>query len=226
VLSACSTWLPCGHPVILPAEQMLPRHGGGGCYVGCFRPLGRSLVSAAMAQHPRYPQRNHHVGARVPFAAARDRLFPAAMATIHPRFQALRRPWWRRAVEHLACCWWDASSSSLSWRFLPSGSSICSQPRLSLFTGDAFPQRTAVPQLGYPALPALFIVAAAVLLYYSFASNVRSSLVGRSSSWPACLFTTSFAHSTERADRRMLNIADAAVRAHSRSLHFAPPDFL
>jgi basic amino acid/polyamine antiporter, APA family len=31
---------------------------------------------------------------------------------------------------------------------------------------------------GYPILPALFIMAAAVLLYYSFASNVRSSLVG------------------------------------------------
>ena len=31
---------------------------------------------------------------------------------------------------------------------------------------------------GYPVLPALFIVAAAVLLYYSFASNVRGSLVG------------------------------------------------
>ena len=31
---------------------------------------------------------------------------------------------------------------------------------------------------GYPVLPALFIVAAAVLLYYSFASNLRSSLLG------------------------------------------------
>ena len=31
---------------------------------------------------------------------------------------------------------------------------------------------------GYPMLPALFIVAAAVLLYYSFAGNFRSSLVG------------------------------------------------
>jgi APA family basic amino acid/polyamine antiporter len=31
---------------------------------------------------------------------------------------------------------------------------------------------------GYPVLPALFILAAAVLLYYSFASNVRGSLVG------------------------------------------------
>ena len=31
---------------------------------------------------------------------------------------------------------------------------------------------------GYPVLPALFILAAAVLLYYSFASNLRSSLLG------------------------------------------------
>jgi APA family basic amino acid/polyamine antiporter len=31
---------------------------------------------------------------------------------------------------------------------------------------------------GYPVLPVLFIVAAAVLLYYSFASNLRSSLLG------------------------------------------------
>jgi APA family basic amino acid/polyamine antiporter len=31
---------------------------------------------------------------------------------------------------------------------------------------------------GYPVLPGLFIVAAAFLLYYSFASNVRGSVVG------------------------------------------------
>jgi APA family basic amino acid/polyamine antiporter len=31
---------------------------------------------------------------------------------------------------------------------------------------------------GYPLLPALFIAAAAVLLYYSFASNLRNSLLG------------------------------------------------
>src|ERR1700721_4601778 len=30
---------------------------------------------------------------------------------------------------------------------------------------------------GYPVLPVLFILAAAVLLYYSFASNVRNSLL-------------------------------------------------
>jgi basic amino acid/polyamine antiporter, APA family len=31
---------------------------------------------------------------------------------------------------------------------------------------------------GYPVLPVLFIAAAAVLLYYSFASNLRNSLIG------------------------------------------------
>jgi APA family basic amino acid/polyamine antiporter len=31
---------------------------------------------------------------------------------------------------------------------------------------------------GYPVLPVLFIMAAGVLLYYSFVSNLRSSLLG------------------------------------------------
>jgi APA family basic amino acid/polyamine antiporter len=31
---------------------------------------------------------------------------------------------------------------------------------------------------GYPVVPALFIVASAVLLYYTFTANVRNSLIG------------------------------------------------
>ena len=76
---------------ILPAAQhrRLPTPGGG-CHVGCFGPLGRiSGLGGHGAQHPgRRSTGLPCPGARVPFAAARDRLFPAAMAHIHPRFQS------------------------------------------------------------------------------------------------------------------------------------------
>ena len=50
---------------------------------------GASLVSAAMALSILVGLNGTTMsGARVPFAAARDRLFPARMAHIHPRFQS------------------------------------------------------------------------------------------------------------------------------------------
>jgi basic amino acid/polyamine antiporter, APA family len=50
---------------------------------------GASLVSAAMALSILVTLNGTTMsGARVPFAAARDRLFPARMAHIHPRFQS------------------------------------------------------------------------------------------------------------------------------------------
>jgi APA family basic amino acid/polyamine antiporter len=119
-------------------------------------------------------------GARVPFAAARDGLFPAALAHIHPRFQS---PSTALVVQGL-----------LSTVLLLMVGRFQQLFELAIFaewlfymltTTTIFVYRRRVPAAerpfrswGYPVVPVVFILAAGVLLYYSFAANVRSSLLG------------------------------------------------
>ena len=119
-------------------------------------------------------------GARVPFAAARDRLFPARMAFIHPRFQS---PSTSLVVQALL----STVLLLLVGRFQQLFElAIFAEWLFYMITASTiFVYRRRVPAAerpfsswGYPVLPVVFIGAAAVLLYYSFASNVRSSLVG------------------------------------------------
>jgi basic amino acid/polyamine antiporter, APA family len=114
----------------------------------------------------------------VPFAAARDRLFPAQMARIHPRFQS---PSTSLVVQGL-----------LSTVLLLLVGRFQQLFELAIFAEWLFYLLTATTifvyrrrgahspfrSWGFPVTPAIFILAAAVLLYYSFASNVRNSLVG------------------------------------------------
>jgi APA family basic amino acid/polyamine antiporter len=142
---------------------------------------GASLVSAAMALSILVTLNGTTMsGARVPFAAARDRLFPARMAHIHPRFQS---PSTALVAQGLL----STLLLLLVGRFQQLFElAIFSEWLFYLLTATTiFIYRRRVPATerpfrswGYPVLPALFILAAAVLLYYSFASNVRSSLVG------------------------------------------------
>jgi APA family basic amino acid/polyamine antiporter len=144
-------------------------------------PAGASLVSAAMALSILVTLNGTTMsGARVPFAAARDRLFPARMAHIHPRFQS---PSTSLVVQGL-----------LSTLLLLLVGRFQQLFELAIFAEWLFYMLTATTifyyrrrapdavrpfqSWGYPVLPAIFIVAAGVLLYYSFASNVRSSLMG------------------------------------------------
>jgi basic amino acid/polyamine antiporter, APA family len=142
---------------------------------------GASLVSAGMALSILVGLNGTTMsGARVPFAAARDRLFPARMAHIHPRFQS---PSTALVVQGL-----------LSTLLLLLVGRFQQLFELAIFaewlfylltTTTIFIYRRRIPAAerpfrswGYPVLPTLFIVAAALLLYYSFASNLRSSFLG------------------------------------------------
>jgi basic amino acid/polyamine antiporter, APA family len=142
---------------------------------------GASLVSAAMALSILVTLNGTTMsGARVPFAAARDRLFPVAMARIHPKFQS-------PSTALIAQALLSTLLLLLVGRFQELFElAIFAEWLFYMLTATTiFVYRSRVPASdrpfstwGYPVLPALFIVAAAVLLYYSFASNVRSSLVG------------------------------------------------
>jgi APA family basic amino acid/polyamine antiporter len=144
-------------------------------------PRGAGFVAAAMALSI-FVALNGTImsGARIPFAAARDRLFFRQFAHIHPRFQS---PSTSLIVQALL--------SSVLLVFL---SQFQQHFELAIFAEWLFYMLTATtvflyrrrrPDLlrpyrvwGYPVLPAIFVVCAAAVLISSFAGNLRGSLIG------------------------------------------------
>lgn len=119
-------------------------------------------------------------GARVPFAAARDRLLPQGLAAVHPRF---RTPWASLVLQ--------AVLSSLlllavgKFQALFSLAIISEWMFYALTTSTVFVFRRREPDVprpyrvnGYPLTPALFIAAALLLVVFSFIEQPRNSLLG------------------------------------------------
>jgi len=119
-------------------------------------------------------------GARVPFAAAQDGLFPKALAAIHPRF---RTPYASLILQ--------AVLSSLLLLAVGRFQALFSLAIFSewlfyaLTTATVFVFRAREPEVvrpyrvsGYPIVPALFIAAALVLLGFSFLDDPRNSSIG------------------------------------------------
>jgi len=119
-------------------------------------------------------------GARVPFAAARDRLFFRQFARISPRFQS---PSTSLGVQ--------GGLATVLLLFL---SRFQQHFELAVFAEWLFYMLTATtvfvyrrkrPELarpyrvwGYPVLPAVFIVSAAAVLVSSYLDNLKGSLLG------------------------------------------------
>jgi basic amino acid/polyamine antiporter, APA family len=119
-------------------------------------------------------------GARVPFAAARDRLFPSVLGQIHPRFKT---PWVSLLLQ--------AVLSSLLLLAIGKFQALFSLAIFSewlfyaLTAATVFVFRVREPDAvrpyrvtGYPVVPALFILAALVLLVFSFMDRPRESIAG------------------------------------------------
>lgn len=119
-------------------------------------------------------------GARVPFAAARDGLFPSVLGQIHPRFKT---PWVSLLLQ--------AVLSSLLLLAVGRFQALFSLAIFSewlfyaLTTATVFVFRVREPNAnrpyrvtGYPFVPGLFILAALVLLVFSFTSQPRESIAG------------------------------------------------
>ena len=143
-------------------------------------PWGAGLVSIAMAVSIIVTLNGTIMsGARVPYAAARDGLFFRRMADIHPRF--------------------SSPSTSLIVQALLTTGLLLAVGRfqqlfeLAIFAEWLFYLITATTIFhyrrrdrgaavfhvwGYPWIPAMFIAAAAVLLVYSYAENLKNSLIG------------------------------------------------
>ena len=142
---------------------------------------GASLVSAGMAISMLVTLNGTIMsGARVPFATARDGYFFEAIAKVHPRFHT---PYVAIVVQ-----------CGLAIILLLLGGSFRQLFSLTIFAewmvymiaaSTIFVFRRREPNLarpyrvwGYPVVPALFVLVAAALLYYTFTDNLKSSAAG------------------------------------------------
>jgi APA family basic amino acid/polyamine antiporter len=119
-------------------------------------------------------------GSRVPFAAARDGAFVKVLATVHPKYHTPST-----AIVFQA---------GLAILFILFAGNFQQLFSITLFaewlfymitSSTIFVFRRREPEVvrpykttGYPVVPILFIVASAVLLIYTFASNLRNSAIG------------------------------------------------
>lgn len=167
---------------ILPASQIAasPRPAVSALWTVAGT-SGANFVAAAMALSI-FVTLNGTImsGARVPYAAARDRLFFRQFAHVHPRFQS---PSTSLIVQGLL--------STILLLFL---SQFQQHFELAIFAEWLFYMLTATtvfvyrkrrPHLvrpyrvwGYPVLPALFVACAAAVLVSSYAGNLQGSLLG------------------------------------------------
>lgn len=142
---------------------------------------GAAIVSAGMALSMLVTLNGTTMsGARVPFAVARDRYFFSALAEVHPRFHT---PSVAIVVQ-----------AALSIILLLLGGSFRQFFSLAIFAewlfymiagSTVFVFRHRAPEInrpyrvwGYPVVPILFVLASALLLYYTFKDNLRNSALG------------------------------------------------
>jgi APA family basic amino acid/polyamine antiporter len=142
---------------------------------------GAGIVSAGMALSMLVTMNGTIMsGARVPYAVARDRYFFSALAEVHPRFHTPAVALGVQAV--------------LSIVLLLLGGSFRQFFSLAIFSewlfymlaaSTVFVFRRREPDAlrpyrvwGYPGVPGLFVLAAGVLLCYTFADNLRNSVLG------------------------------------------------
>jgi basic amino acid/polyamine antiporter, APA family len=143
--------------------------------------LGASIVSVGMAISMLVTLNGTIMsGARVPFAAARDGYFFSALAEVHPKFHT-------PSVSIIV-------QAILSIILLLAGGSFRQLFSLAIFAewlfymiagSTVFVLRRREPETprpyrvwGYPVVPLLFVLASAVLLYYTFTDNLRNSALG------------------------------------------------
>jgi APA family basic amino acid/polyamine antiporter len=143
--------------------------------------LGASIVSAGMALSMLVTLNGTIMsGARIPFAAARDGYFFSSVAKVHPTFLT-------PSVAILL-------QLGLATALLLVGGSFRQLFSLAIFSewlfymitsSSIFVFRRREPAAsrpykvwGYPVVPVLFVLASAILLYYTFTDNLLNSAVG------------------------------------------------
>jgi basic amino acid/polyamine antiporter, APA family len=142
---------------------------------------GAALVSAGMALSMLVTLNGTIMsGGRVPFAVARDGYFFKALAEVHPRFHTPSLAIIVQAIMAIMLLLVGGAFKDLfslaifaEWLFYMIAASTIFIFRVRE-PDTPRPYRT----WGYPVVPALFIVAATILLYYTFMDNLRNSFAG------------------------------------------------
>jgi APA family basic amino acid/polyamine antiporter len=146
-----------------------------------FGAAGAAIVSAAMALSMLVTLNGTTMsGARVPFAVARDGYFFHALAKVHPRFHTPSTSIIVQAILSILLLSLVGSFKQLfslaifaEWLFyMIAGSTIF------IFRRREANADRPYQIWGYPIIPALFVCAAALLLYFTFTDNLMNSTVG------------------------------------------------
>ncbi len=144
-------------------------------------PVGAALVSIGMA-FSMFVTLNGTImsGGRIPFAVARDGYFFKSLAEVHPVFHTPHRAIVVQAIVAIILLLVGGAFSELlnltisaEWLFY------------MIAATTIFVFRRREPDLprpyrtwGYPVVPALFVIVAAVLLVYTFRDNLQNSIIG------------------------------------------------
>ena len=142
---------------------------------------GAGIVSAGMALSMLVTLNGSALtGARIPFALSRDGYFFPALARVHPRFHT---PSVSLIVQGLLATVLVLFAGTFQQLF--SLTLFAEWLFYMLGTASVFVFRYREPEAtrpyktwGYPVVPALFIFASAILLYYSFKANWHNSVAG------------------------------------------------
>jgi basic amino acid/polyamine antiporter, APA family len=143
--------------------------------------VGASVVSAGMALSMLVTLNGTTMsGARVPFAVARDGYFFRSLARVHPRFHT---PSVSIIVQAILAMLLLLVGGNFRQLF---SLAIFAEWLFYMVTGSTvFIFRRRDPEAvrpykvwGYPVVPALFVLASAILLYYTFTDNLRNSALG------------------------------------------------
>jgi basic amino acid/polyamine antiporter, APA family len=125
-------------------------------------------------------------GARVPFAVARDGYFFSALAKVHPRFHTPSTSLVVQGLLAVALLGVGASFQQLfsltlaaEWLFY-----LLAASTVFIFRYRSPDAPRAYKVWGYPVVPALFIIAAAVLLYRTFADYLQQPFFPHASVGP------------------------------------------
>jgi basic amino acid/polyamine antiporter, APA family len=142
---------------------------------------GAAIVSAGMALSMLVTLNGTTMsGARVPFAVARDRYFFSALAEVHPRYHTPSTAIIVQAILSIILLLLGGNFRQFfslaifaEWLFyMIAGSTLFIFRRRE-------PNATRPYRVwGYPIVPALFVLASALLLYYTFTDNLRNSALG------------------------------------------------
>jgi len=119
-------------------------------------------------------------GGRVPFAVARDGYFFKALGEVHPKFHTPALALVIQGVVAILLIVVGGAFAELfslaifaEWLFY-----VVAASTIFVFRWKEPDANRPYRTIGYPVVPALFIVTAAVLLYYTFMSNLQNSVSG------------------------------------------------